>query len=372
MSNLPKWLEDLFCRADIRVNGQRPWDLQCHDDALYERIAADASLGLGESYMDGLWDCEALDQFFDRALSSQRGQAVPCSIGMLFSRAKARLLNPQNRHHSLDVARIHYDIGNDFYEAMLDPYMQYTCAYWNGIAGDLASAQEAKLDLVCRKMDLTPGERILELGSGWGGFARYAAEHYGVHVTACNISRPQIEWARAKCEGLPVEFRLQDYREATGLFDKAAAIGLCEHVGYKNYRGFFELVLRCLRQGGIFLLHTIGRNSSATHCDPWMDRYIFPGGMLPSAAQLGKAMENLFVIEDWHSFGPDYDRTLMAWHANFEKAWPRFSTEYGERFHRMWRYYLLSCAGAFRSRQNQVWQLVLSKGGIRGGWKGVR
>jgi len=169
-----------------------------------------------------------------------------------------------------------------------------------------------------------------------------------------------------------VEFRLQDYREATGTFDKVAAIGLCEHVGYKNYRSFFELVHRSLKPGGIFLLHTIGRNSSTRYCDAWMDRYIFPGGMLPSATQLGQAMDDLFVMEDWHSFGTDYDPTLMAWHANFEKSWPRFAEEYGERFHRMWRYYLLSCAGAFRCRDIQLWQLVLSKDGIRGGWKGVR
>jgi len=221
-------------------------------------------------------------------------------------------------------------------------------------------------------MGLVPGEKILELGCGWGGFARYAAEHYGVQVVAYNISTEQIEWARARCKGLPVEFHLEDYREATGTFDKVAAIGLCEHIGYKNYRSFFELAHRCLKPGGIFLLHTIGRNSSTFYCDAWLDRYIFPGGMLPSAAQLGEGMDGLFVIEDWHNFGADYDHTLMAWHANCEKSWPNFSAEYGERFYRMWRYYLLSCAGAFRSRQIQLWQLVLSKDGIRGGWKGVR
>jgi cyclopropane-fatty-acyl-phospholipid synthase len=286
--------------------------------------------------------------------------------------AKARLINRQSKQLSLKVAKVHYDIGNTFYEAMLDPYMQYTCAYWNGIAKDLASAQEAKLDLICQKMALAPGEKILELGCGWGGFARYAAEHYGAEVTAYNISTEQVEWARSKCRELPVEIRLQDYREATGTFDKVAAIGLCEHVGYKNYRSFLELAHSCLKPGGIFLLHTIGRNRSVHHLDAWMDRYIFPGGMLPSASQLGEAMDGLFVLEDWHSFGTDYDRTLMAWHANFENSWPRFSEEYGERFHRMWRYYLLSCAGAFRTRQIQLWQLVLSKDGIRGGWRGIR
>ena len=372
MSKLPDWIENIFGQADIRINGNRPWDLQCHDKAVYERIAADVSLGLGESYMDGMWDCESLDQFFDRILSAQNNKKIPPSPAVLLSVAKAKLLNRQNKKRAIEVAKVHYDIGNAFYESMLDPYMQYTCAYWNGNAKDLASAQEAKLDLICRKLALAPGEKILELGCGWGGFARYAAEHYGVEVIAYNISAEQVEWARATCKGLPVEFRLQDYREATGSFDRVVAIGLCEHVGYKNYRSLFKLAHSCLKPGGIFFLHTIARNSSVHYVNPWVDRYIFPGGMLPSAAQLGQAMDGLFVIEDWHSFGTDYDRTLMAWHANFEESRSRFATEFSERFYRMWRYYLLSCAGAFRSRQLQLWQLVLSKGGIRGGWKGIR
>jgi cyclopropane-fatty-acyl-phospholipid synthase len=372
MSKLPGWLENLFIQADIRINGGRPWDMQCHDEAAYSWIVDSVSLGFGESYVEGMWDCEALDQFFDRVLSAHHDRKVRPTPAILVDVAKAKLLNVQSKRRSLKVAKVHYDIGNAFYEAMLDPYMQYTCAYWNGTAQDLAAAQEAKLDLICRKLDLAPGEKVLELGCGWGGFARYAIEHYDVQVTACNISVAQIEWARARCKGLPVEFRLQDYREAKGAFDKVAAIGLCEHVGYKNYRSFLELVDRCLKPGGIFLLHTIGRNRSVTHTDPWIDRYIFPGGMLPSVAQIGQAMDDLFVLEDWHSFGAEYDRTLMAWYANFEQAWPRFAQEYGERFYRMWRYYLLSCAGAFRSRQTQLWQLVLSKNGIRGGWKKVR
>ncbi|MBU1713788.1 MAG: class I SAM-dependent methyltransferase, partial [Proteobacteria bacterium] len=206
MSNLPELIEDLFCRADIRINGSRSWDLQCHDEALYDRIAGDVSLGLGESYMDGMWDCEALDQFFDRGLSAYNDKKTPPSLAMLLSVAKSRLLNRQSKERSLKVARVHYDIGNAFYEAMLDPYMQYTCAYWNGAANDLASAQEAKLNLICRKLALMPGEKILELGCGWGGLARYAAKHYDVQVVAFNISKPQVEWARAGCRDLPVEF----------------------------------------------------------------------------------------------------------------------------------------------------------------------
>ena len=270
MSKLPDWIAVLFDQADVRINGGRPWDLQCHDEALFERIAEDVSLGFGESYTDGMWDCEALDQFFDRVLTAHNDRKIRPTPAMLVEAAKARLLNRQSKRRSQKVARVHYDIGNSFYEAMLGPTMQYTCAYWQGGAQDLAAAQEAKLALTCRKLALAPGERLLELGCGWGGFARYAAEHCGVEVTAYNISAQQVQWAREKCAGLPIEFRLQDYREAAGQYDKVAAIGLCEHVGYKNYRSFLELVRRCLKPGGVFLLHTIGRNRSVHHTDPWM------------------------------------------------------------------------------------------------------
>jgi cyclopropane-fatty-acyl-phospholipid synthase len=144
-------------------------------------------------------------------------------------------------------------------------------------------------------------------------------------------------------------------------------------VGWRNHRAFFLAVRRLLREDGLLLLHTIGGNRSVHHTDPWIGRHIFPGSMLPSAAQITAAAEGLLVLEDWHSFGPDYDRTLMAWHANCERAWPRLDGQrYDERFRRMWRYYLLSCAGAFRARRNQLWQLVFSPRGRPGGYRSVR
>ena len=204
---------------------------------------------------------------------------------------------------------------------------------------------------------------MLDIGCGWGGFAKYAAENYSCHVTAVNISGEQLRYASEFCKGLPVHFENCDYRAVAGRFDKIVSVGMFEHVGQKNYRTFMDVVHRCLKDGGIFLLHTIGSNTSRTGCDPWITKYIFPNGMLPSIVQITKAVEGLFVIEDWHNLGPHYDKTLMAWNDNFQQVWPKLQEKYDTRFKRMWEYYLLSCAGAFRARSNQVWQIVMTKAG---------
>jgi cyclopropane-fatty-acyl-phospholipid synthase len=264
------------------------------------------------------------------------------------------------------VAHRHYDRGYDLYRAMLGRRMQYTCGYWDG-ARSLDEAQENKLHLICRKLYLVPGMRVLDLGCGFGGLAHFMATEYGCQVVSYNISREQVDYGRALCKDLPVRFELSDYRDAareSEPFDRVAAIGLCEHIGHKNYAGFLQVVRRLLHDKGLFLLHTIGGNQSVTSTDAWIDKYIFPNGMIPSVAQLGRAMEGRWVVEDWHNFGPDYDRTLMAWWANFNRNWNTLRPRYGERFYRMWRYYLLSCAGAFRARKLQLWQIVLSKGDI--------
>ena len=214
--------------------------------------------------------------------------------------------------------------------------------------------------------------RVLDIGCGWGGLARYAAETHGVRVTGVTVSERQVELAREVCRGLPVEIRLQDYREVEGRFDRVVSVGMFEHVGVDNYRTYMQVVHRCLGAGGLCLLHTIGGNTSVRAVDPWVRAHIFPNSMLPSAAQIAAAAEGLFVIEDWQSLGPHYDRTLMAWHANFAAAWERLRAAYDERFFRMWRYYLLASAGSFRSRSNQLWQIVFSKGGLRGGYRPSR
>ena len=359
----------LLSDAGIALNGNAPWDLQMHHPRLPERIFAHGSLGLGEAYMDGDWDAERLEELFARLLRARLDTRIR-PAALLLHAFSARLLNRQTPRRAWQVGEQHYDLGNDFYAAMLDPRMTYTCGYWQD-AGDLASAQEAKLELICRKLGLQPGMHLLDIGCGWGSLLGYAAERHGVRGTGVTVSREQADWARQRYAGLPIEFRLQDYRALDGRerFDRVASVGMFEHVGRRNFRTLMEVMRRALVPDGLALLHTIGRNTRRGVTDPWIDRYIFPNGELPSIGQIGDAVDELFVVEDVHNFGADYDRTLMAWHGNFEAAWPRFADRLGERFRRMWRYYLLSCAGAFRARDIQLWQWVLSPRGVAGGYR---
>ncbi|WDS35488.1 cyclopropane fatty acyl phospholipid synthase [Pseudoxanthomonas sp.] len=364
---LTRKLGALLQQADVRLDGDRPWDVRLRDDDVPARVFAQGNLGLGEAYMEGHWDCDQLDVLFHRVLRADLGhQLHPTEL--LWHHLRARLFNLQTARRAWQVGQAHYDLGNDFYAAMLDPRMTYTCGYWAN-AETLAQAQEDKLELVCRKLGLEPGMRVLDIGCGWGSFMGYAAQRHGVECVGVTISKEQASWAQQRYAGLPLEFRLQDYRAVTGQFDRIVSIGMFEHVGHRNYRDFMDVAARCLADDGLFLLHTIGKQADTGATDAWISRYIFPNGEIPTLAQITAAGEGRFVVEDVHNFGADYDRTLMAWHANFAQAWPRFAEQLGERFGRMWRYYLLSCAGAFRARSLQLWQLVLSRHGVEGGYQ---
>lgn len=365
-------ITDLFALVDITINGSRPWDIQVHKQEFYEQILCDGSLALGESYMAGWWDCPSIDQFIFRVLRNDLHHKLRTSRAVLYCSIKAALSNCQSKRKALEVGRKHYDIGNDLFEAMLDKRMTYSSAYWNNDLADLTEAQEAKLDLICRKMKLEPGMRILDIGCGWGSFVRYAVQKYAVEAVGITISQEQAKLARERCEGMPIDIRILDYRDLTEEFDAIVSVGMFEHVGCKNYCAFMQVVHSCLKSEGLFLLHTIGSNYSTHHGDPWLDRYIFPNGMLPSIEQLGKASEYLFVMEDWHNFGVHYDKTLMAWFANFNNNWSKLKDKYGDTFYRMWKYYLFSMAGSFRSRNIQVWQIVFSKDGLSGGYQSCR
>ncbi|WP_280570448.1 cyclopropane fatty acyl phospholipid synthase [Chromohalobacter sp. 296-RDG] len=365
-----RFVADLLARADIQINGSRPWDMQVHSSEVFDRALVEGNLGLGEAYMAGLWDAERLDEFFTRLLRAKIDKAVQPSK-LVFHALRAKFTNLQSVKRAWKVGEAHYDLGNDFYATMLDKRMTYTCGYWHD-AETLDAAQEAKLDLICRKLDLKPGMRILDIGCGWGSFMAYAAEHYGVECVGLTISREQADYGKSLMKkGLPVEFRLQDYREINEEFDAIISIGMFEHVGRKNHREYMEVAHRCLKEGGLFMLHTIGKNVRESTPDPWVDKYIFPNGDLPSIGQIGDAAGGLFVTEDLHNFGADYDKTLMAWWENFEAHWPQFKERYGNEFYRMWRYYLLSCAAAFRARDIQLWQWVLAKPGVPGGYSRV-
>ncbi len=357
----PKILQDLMARADVQINGSRPWDMQVHDKHMYERVFASWSLGLGESYMDGEWDCDQLDELFTRLLRADMGSAAlgVARIKLIAEHLRHKLFNLQSKHRAFEVGEQHYDAGNDVFEAMLDSRMIYSCAYWEH-AQTLEEAQVAKLDMICRKLQLKEGETLLDIGCGWGGLAKFAAERYGVKVTGVTVSKEQLALAQERVKGMPVELLLQDYRDLQGRFDKVVSVGMFEHVGPKNYDTYFSNVQRLMAPEGIFLLHTIGIAATSQSTDPWIDRYVFPNGKLPSAREIATAVESRFIIEDWHNFGADYDRTLMAWWERFERAWPTLESRYGTRFYRMWKYYLMCCAGFFRSREGQLWQVILT------------
>ncbi len=364
-NSLKESFQKILDSADIKMNGNRKGDIKVNNEGVYKRALIHGSLGLGESYMDGDWDCAALDEFFYKITKARLDVKA---VGVVKSAAKfilSILSNPQSKSISKKVIEMHYNLGNDLYEAMLDKNMQYTCAYWKN-AKNIDEAQIRKLEMVAKKLKLKPGMKVLELGGGFGGLARYLAKNYKVKVESYNISRKQIKFGREICKGLPVIFHEKDYREAKGEFDRVVSIGLMEHVGPKNYIGFMKLIERNLKKGGLALVHTIGRNTGSRYpIDPWIGKYIFPGGHLPSISQLTKAAENLLVVEDIHNFGPDYDKTLMAWYENTNKNWSKLKDKYeyliDGKFKRMWDYYLLSCAGAFRSRSIQLWQTILSK-----------
>ena len=368
MADFKKTVTDLLESVDIQVNGSRPFDIQVHNELFYSRVLSGKSLGLGESYMDGWWDCESLDQFCYQMLRGRIDKQVKVKNPAFLAHVlKAYFLNAQSKKRAYIVGEEHYDTGNDLFSLMLDQRMNYSCGYWEN-ADNLDQAQINKLDLVCRKLHLKPGMKVLEIGCGWGGFAKYAAENYGVSVHGVTVSKEQMDYAERSCIGLETKFEMKDYRELNTKYDAIVSIGMFEHVGYKNYRNYMEVAQRCLEGEGLFLLHTIGRNTPSRSTDPWTNKYIFPNGMIPSPAQISKSLQGIFIVEDWHNFGQYYDPTLMAWNENFQKNYESLKDKYDQRFKRMWQYYLLMCAGTFRARRNQLWQLVLSKKGLMGGY----
>ncbi|HUD07373.1 MAG TPA: cyclopropane fatty acyl phospholipid synthase [Candidatus Saccharimonadales bacterium] len=353
-------LTSLLALADIKIDGKRPFDIQVHDDRLYRRVLRHRELGLGEAYMDGWWDTKQLDVLVEKILSANVREKIKVTPAIATTFLMSFVLNRQTKSRASKNASFHYNIGNDLYERMLGKRMMYSCAYWNG-AKNLDEAQEAKLDLICRKLQLKRGLTLLDIGCGWGGFAEFAAKNYGVVVTGITPAKEQVKLAKKRVEGLNVKILQKDYRDLTGSFDRIVSIGMLEHVGPKNYRQFFKTCNEHLNDGGLMLHHTIGLNSSTHSMNPWLDKYIFPGGVVPSLTQISKAVEKLLIIEDVHNIGPDYDKTLMAWYANFAKRYPEIKDHYDERFYRMWTFYLLICAGAFRARHLQLWQVVMRK-----------
>jgi cyclopropane-fatty-acyl-phospholipid synthase len=358
---------NFFKSHNITINGLQPWDIQVYDKQFYEKVFYGGSLAFGEAYMDELWKVHKLDEMIYRLFSVPSQKSITVSWSQVWAYLKSIFFNLQSKKRALLVGRKHYDLGNDLFKCMLDKRMAYSCGYWKN-AKNLDEAQEAKLELICQKLNLQPGMRILDIGCGWGSFAKYAAEKYSVSVVGITISKRQLELAQEMCAGLPIELRFQDYRDLNETFDHIVSIGQFEHVGHKNYSKIMKKVSSCLSDKGLFLLHTIGNNITVRKSDPWIEKYIFPNGLIPSIKQISKAYEGVFVMEDCHNFGSDYDKTLMAWFQNFDQNWEKLQDYYDERFYQMWKYYLLTCAGVFRARGLQLWQFVFSKNGVPGGY----
>ena len=369
-NRLRAYMEQTLDSIDVRLDGSRPWDMQIHDQRLFARVLLERSVGAGDAYIDGWWDCDDIEELFYRLLSRRLDLSLGVGLSYYLVEWLGGLRNRQSRKRARMVADRHYDLPSDFYMSFLDPYNQYTCGFFQD-TDDLAEAQEAKLDLICQKLQLQPGERVLDIGCGWGGFARFAAERYGVHVTGISISNEQLDYGRQFTRGLPVELRYCDYRDVQGTFDKVLVCGMIEHVGHKNYRPLMQAVHRTLADDGLFLLHTIGGNESVHTIDPWLDKHIFPNATLPSIAQLDAASSGLFVMQDWHNFRQYYVSTLRAWFARFDANWSQFAHKLGagserhaRRLHRTWKYYFLSCAGIFRAGNAQLWQIVYTHSGL--------
>lgn len=353
--------------AGVVVNGSNPWDIQIHNDAFWNRLFAEGSLGLGESYMDGWWDAGDLAEFFNKVLVGRVAEKLKITPNLIWQIAQAKLLNMQSIERSRRVAQMHYN-ETDAYKASLDARMTGSCGYWPAGVTNVDQAQEAKLDMICRKVQLKPGETVWDIGCGWGAFMGFAAEKYQANCIGVTVSPDQAAYGRERYKGLPVEFQVKDYREFTGKADKIVSMGMFEHVGYKNFRTYFETARRVIKDDGLFLMHTIGSPESKETIDPWIEKYIFPGGVLPSIKQVGEAIEGLFSVIDVHNIGPHYDKTLVAWWDNFRTKWPQPQTPEQWRFYRMWQYYLLCCAGGFRARAIHVWQFVLSTKGVPDGY----
>lgn len=370
---IPALIADICTKADVKFNGSRPWDIRVNDNRTFSRVLKHGTLGLGESYMDGWWDCDAPDDMLSRLATLQADAKISNYLnpGIVLHVLRSRFTNMQSARRAFQVGEEHYDIGNDVFAAMLDPRMIYSCGYWE-YANSLSQAQEDKLHMICRKLELTRGDRLLDIGCSWGGLAAFAAEHYGAEVTGVTISREQKALADTRCAGLPVDIQLADYRSLTGTYDKIVSVGMFEHVGHKNYATFFKTVRQLIRPQGLFLLHSIGKTPPATEPDRWFDKYIFPNGYIPAPGEITNSLGAIMEIEDWHNFGHDYDLTLQGWRDNFDRAWPQLAAKYGPRFGRMMQYYLAASMANFRSGRGKLWQLVLTPTGRGRAYRSVR
>lgn len=331
-------------------------------------LLIDMSLGFGEGYMNGDIEVEGdLNQVVRVGLSYIKLQKR--TRQSLFNIFKLNILQSNSRKAAKQNISHHYDLGNDFYRLWLDLKMIYSCAYFRNDHDSLEQAQMQKIDMCCRKLQLKPNERLLDIGCGWGSLLINAAKNFGVQGTGITLSKEQLEYGRQQVsqEGLEDRVHLEylDYRELAQLnktFDKIVSVGMFEHVGKANMKHFLENARKVLRPGGLLLLHTIGKTAEEP-TDSWIRKYIFPGGYLPD---LGSILHNTTHLGldfiDCENIRVHYSKTLDKWGKRFERNEKRIRTMFDDRFFRMWRFYLTSCSASFLHGGMHVFQLLFSAG----------
>lgn len=348
----------------------RPVTVRLHDESLVRRILLNPDLGIGEGYMEGSFtiDDDDLHGFLALAVrNSQNAWRHPLHRflwKLRYLSRVARQYNPAGRARRR-VAH-HYDLSGELYDLFLDSDKQYSCAYFRSPDDTLEQAQAQKKAHIAGKLRIEPGMRVLDIGCGWGGLALTLARDYGARVLGVTLSEEQHEVAneRARAAGLGnrAQFRLMDYREVEGTFDRVVSVGMFEHVGAPHYREYFRTVREKLTEDGIALIHTIGRSTPPGANSPWIEKYIFPGGYIPALSEIMTAVEKEdFISQDIEVWRLHYAQTLRHWHDRFVANEERVREIYDDRFCRMWRYYLVACEQTFRCNRQVVFQLQLAR-----------
>lgn len=352
-------LTTLLREANIEPNGASPWDPQIKDERFYRTVLLRGSVGLGDAYLNGWWECADISGFILRIIKSGIHLRVP-RVDIFLRRLRFGLIDAQNRIRSKRVAELHYDEDPYIFEVMLGSTNSYTCARWKGVI-TLDAAQQQKMDLLCKKAGLSSGMTVLDIGSGWGGFLAYAAERYQVRGIGLTISKTQLDYARKRYGNLPVEFRLQDYRDFVGGVDAVVSICVIEHVGSDHYREYFQKVRETLtREDGFFAMQCILACDTQARMDPWTEKHIFPNGILPTLERIENAVEGILHIVDREFFRDDYVRTFSAWYENLVRNKNAIIARCGVRYFRKYEYYLCLYIAGFGSGRIDVGQFVLS------------
>ena len=354
--------------------GTAKFTVTIRSEGTIKKILGGGTQAFGEEYMDGNIDIEGDLQTM--VAFSEKWEEIAGKMP-LWARIGARLKQLLPRTIGVDKKNIHYhyDIGDDFYSLWLDPTMTYSCAYFKEAGNDLETAQKNKYDHICRKLRLQEGQTLVDIGCGWGGMMFYAAENYGAKCTGYTLAENQFDSVKQKIEekslGGKVEIYLADYRKAKGKYDKFVSIGMFEHVGKKNYPEFFKSVKKILNPKGIGVLQTIGGTTGGPN-DPWIEKYIFPGGFIPTLGMISDNMAKAkLVLQDVENLGLHYGMTLDAWVGNFENRIDAVrravvnrlrDEKQAERFIRMWRLYLNASSTTFKNGGNRLYQVIFSNG----------